>query len=172
VKNKVPDYIIERAAELWCRALRKPKFDMGADSFNGVMSQVMAGMVAEHAQKSTSDLDARIDAFGVALANNLKFLRDVEDRKAIPEGREKYFTYDLYTDYAPNQVLRDAAADSGILIDLFPWKSSVRMSVCVGYLMSQLALGTGHLRQSIIVYQTVDGSSVNCPVKICLRSSN
>ncbi len=43
-REKVSDIIIERAVELWCRALRKPKFDNGDNSDAGFFTTGLAYM--------------------------------------------------------------------------------------------------------------------------------
>src|ERR1700722_18978983 len=121
----IPDRIIERAVELWCRALRRPEFDNGDESPRGDLASLMAGLKAE--KDTPNDVDARIEMFRVELTRRLKSFRD-RDRKKDEGGNMVHFPGYLATDYGPGQILADAANAVALPLSLFPWKSTVYLS--------------------------------------------
>lgn len=130
-REKVSDVIIERAVELWCRALRNPKFNNGDNSEAGFFTAGLAYMTADTAAGET-EVDKAIERFREALVTNMKFLRDHDGE---PTGRQNeygrpetyYFDACLSTDYHPDENLRRAADQAGIPHKLFSWKSSVNV---------------------------------------------
>lgn len=129
--RQIPDAIIERAAELWARALRKPSFDNGDRSFAGFVGMAMISSLADRKAEQTRDMDTKIDAFRSSLADHLKFSRDHEGEetgKTDKYGPIKYYleTY-LSTDYSPCRTLCECAAKVGIPIELFSIKSNVSL---------------------------------------------
>ncbi|MGN7710802.1 hypothetical protein [Agrobacterium radiobacter] len=139
-REKVSDIIIERAVELWCRALRKPRFDNGDNSDAGFFTAGLAYMNADTAA-GTSELDQAIERFREALVNNMKFARDHEGDPTGKLGQygpeTYYFDKCLSTDYGPDKSLREAADQAGIPHKLFSWKSSVNVydpaAVCASF---------------------------------------
>lgn len=129
----IPDLIIERAAELWARALAKPEFDNGDSSFAGFMAKDMAEQLVAH-EAGKSDLAAAIERFRAQLAEDLKFQRDHEGEKTgriVYEGKpgqyeETYhLSHFLSCDYGPDRTLSEAAQKAGVPARLFSWKSTV-----------------------------------------------
>lgn len=139
-KNHVPDIIIERAVELWCRALRKPKFDNGDNSDAGFFTTGLAYINADTAAGET-ELDKAIERFREALVTDMKFARDHDGEPTGKQGQygpeTYYFDRCLSTDYGPDKRLREAADQAGIPHKLFSWKSSVNVydpaAVCASF---------------------------------------
>lgn len=139
-KNPVPNIIIERAVELWCRALRKPKFDNGDNSDAGFFTTGLAYMNADTAAGET-ELDKAIERFREALVTDMKFARDHDGEPTGKQGQygpeTYYFDRCLSTDYSPDKSLRGAADQAGIPHKLFSWKSSVNVydpaAVCASF---------------------------------------
>ena len=114
----VPDKIIHRAVELWCRKLLKPVFDNGDDSFTGFMSKTLATLNIEDAKNEVANLQSSIEKFRKVLTGNLIKLRDSDE----------YFHPFLDVDYGPCKTLTDAANEAGIPCELFSVKSNVYIS--------------------------------------------
>ena len=124
MREEIPDLMIDRAVEVWCRALGAPKFDNGDDSENGVMGMGLAAMLANTTRKA-DHLEA-IERFRSILSRNLKEVRDKEGQR-IPgdEDRTYWLNTHLSTDYHPCGELSDAADEAGIDASQFSIKSSV-----------------------------------------------
>lgn len=115
--ENIPDLIIERAVELWCRKLKAPIFDNGDVSSNGFMGTALATMNIESAKESVSDMDLSIDVFRKSLTHTLIAARN----------SDSYFSCYLSTDYHPCEQLSNAADEAKIPHNLFSCKSSVYM---------------------------------------------
>jgi len=113
--DKYPDYIIERAAELWCRQLRAPFFDNGDKGRNGLLAAGLHGMLLESQMKKINNIEERIENFRKFLIFEIKQKSDSED----------YFYPYLDVDYHPCRLLADAAGNAGIPDSLFSVKSGV-----------------------------------------------
>jgi hypothetical protein len=131
MREPIPDHIIERAVEIWCRALRQPKHDNGDNSATGAMVNVLHTSNMHHDLSKVDDLDAAIERFRTILIEKLKFLRE-NDRK--PSGKTDkygpvsyYFRHGLGCDYNPDITLAEAAAEAGVPESAFSWKSDVYM---------------------------------------------
>lgn len=123
----ISDAIIERAVELWARALRRPTFDNGDKSFVGVIGMSMLAKIAEN--KTPDDIDEKINDFARNLTNHLKFLRDHAGELTGEQGKRGpvryYFPHSINVDYRPDAALSAAAATAGVPVELFPIKSNV-----------------------------------------------
>lgn len=128
-KDFVPDIIIDRAVELWCRALRRPVFDNGDNSLNGLFTAGLGGMLQDQAIAKVDDYDAAIERFREILSAKLKFLRDHNGEPDGTEGKYGpncyYFRRTLGTDYHPEPILADAATEAGVPHRAFSVKSTV-----------------------------------------------
>lgn len=116
--NVPSDQIIERAVELWCRALRRPRFDNGDTSDSGGMTMMLATVLEGQQRDKVSDIDAAIDKFRTILSDAIKASRETDGR--IPYE----FNY-LGCDYGPDRALDLAATQAGVPRASFSWKSSV-----------------------------------------------
>lgn len=105
------EQIVDRAVELWKRALADPVYDNGGDG----LASVLAGMAK---QNSTADV---LEAFGVALKAAL-----------MTPGQYGYLDI-LSVDYDPDPTLRAAAEKAGLLTK-FPWKTRMFINPdCVAF---------------------------------------
>lgn len=163
-EDTVSDQIIERAVELWCRALRRPKFDNGDTSPNSIFGQALADMAINAAVVKVDDYDAAIDRFRSALTQKLKFLRDND---GLPTGKEGkygpetyYFDRHLGVDYHPDRDLAEAADEAGLPHRLFSVKSSVSFfsPACVVSSFGYRARQQNH-------YPLSDGSWLVCGIQ-------
>src|SRR5690242_165985 len=85
-ETKTPDIIIERAVELWCRALRVPLHDNGDKSEHGFMGFALVNMVSDAAIKEVDDYPAAIERFREILTARLKHDRD---HHGEPNGKQE-----------------------------------------------------------------------------------
>lgn len=109
--------LIERAVELWCRALKRPRFDNGDDSVHGGFTAALAQSRMSDALHNTVDIDSKIAEFKAELTRTLL---------ARNEQGDKRFTWGyLSTDYGPDEHLAAAADAVGLSRKLFSVKSSV-----------------------------------------------
>jgi hypothetical protein len=113
--TKTPDLIIDRAVELWCRALHRPRFDNGDSTDRGGMAMALHTINAGHDADTVDDMAAAVERFRTILSSKLKSARD-------NGGRVNRY---LATDYGPEHELADAAKEAGVPTSLFSWKSSV-----------------------------------------------
>lgn len=127
----VTDLLIERAVELWCRALRSPKFDNGDNSERGFFAAGLAGINSDTAVAKVDEFDQAVERFRKILVDKLKFLRDHDGQPTGEHGqhgpRHYYFDGCLSTDYQPDKDLAEAATEAGVPYKLFSWKSSVNL---------------------------------------------
>lgn len=128
-RDHTSDAIIERAVELWCRALQRPKFDNGDKSETGFFGAALHNSNANHDLAKIDDFTASVERFREILVAKLKFGRDNEGQptgKQLSYGPETVrFDRDLNTDYGPDQALGDAATEAGLPHSVFSWKSTV-----------------------------------------------
>lgn len=113
----ISDRIIIRAAALWCRALRSPKFDNGDTSTNGFYAHVLSSVKIARDRRKIDDMDVRINKFKFFLVKEL-----IRERNS---GLN--FTNWLDTDYGPCEKLADAAEKADIPMSQFSCKSFVMM---------------------------------------------
>ncbi len=134
MREHIPDEIIERAVELWCRLLKAPRFDNG-DPGSGLASFMAEGAASRDAGK-TGDFDAAVERFRTALVERLKFLRDHEGEKTgekeyvgHPGERDTIYLFPSWigSDYGPDATLRWAADKAGVPHTAFSWKTDVHM---------------------------------------------
>ncbi len=119
--EKVHDNIIEKAVDIWCKALHNPKFDNGDKSETGFLGMALASMNCDH-DKNTISMEDAVEKFRNKLISSLKIKRD----------NDKYFSAWLDTDYGPCQELSEAAEGTGIKNSMFSIKSQVMInSDCV-----------------------------------------
>lgn len=115
----------ERAAELWKRMLRSPKYDNGDASPAGGLAMMMA-----HAIPSNVD-EEKLTVFGQELAKCL-MTRDAHG----------WCDTHLGVDYGPCKTLADCAKAAGLLVE-FPWKTT--MHVYADHLSLAYGYGAEHL---------------------------
>lgn len=158
--TSIPDIIIERAAELWCRALRAPTRDNGDTGERGAMTSILSTMNAERDLAAVDDFDAAIERFRSILVARLKFLRDNAGKltgNTAAYGPEKYFFHrTLSCDYSPDEILADAATEAGLPTSAFSWKSDVWMQP------DRVAASFGHAARAASHYPLPDGSWLIC----------
>lgn len=114
--------ILERAAELWVRMLRKPKFDNGDNSSQGGMAVALASMLPHDADEE------KLQKFKTILIQKLG-------------EKDKYgsfaWMHGLHVDYGPDKILADSAKDAELKVQ-FPWKTNMyiyrdHVGVSAGY---------------------------------------
>lgn len=112
----IGDRIASKAASIWCRLLRNPKFDNGDKSDRGFMCMLMQEEIAER------DGTGGIDEFGSL------FARYAQCRAHVS----------AHIDYGPDTDLRLLAEQAGMKTSRFPIKSGMnvdahKINVRVGY---------------------------------------
>lgn len=112
--------IVERAAELWVRMLRNPKYDNGDASFQGFVCKSLAEKLPSNAN------DDVLEKFREALIESM-----------MKENERGYFYTSLYVDYGPDEALHNAAEEAGLKME-FPWKTGMQvrddcLAVSAGY---------------------------------------
>lgn len=113
-----PDVIIERAAEIWSRFLRRPRHDNGDETGGSSLAQGMAAMNSSRDIAQVDDYDAAVNRFRDILVRNLKAERDSKDENS-------WFRRSLDTDYNPDKELAEAAKEAGVPLSAFSWKTDV-----------------------------------------------
>lgn len=154
----VPDVIIDRAVELWCRALRQPKHDNGDNSVTGFMTLGLVGMTVDAELAKIDDLEARIEKFRQALAERLKFMQANDGEPTGKQGGPENYYFDrfLSVDYGPDPDLRFAADIADIPHSLFSWKSTVQIHA------THVCSSFGYGAEYIYHYPLTDGSWLVC----------
>lgn len=124
-RQTTTDIIIERAVELWCRALAHPRFDNGDGGPSGGVVMVLATINAGADIDRAGDYSAAIERFRTILAEKLKWNRDHQGERKDGSDRTVYFDRTIGVDYGPCATLADAATEAGIPHSAFSWKSDV-----------------------------------------------
>lgn len=120
-REDVPDIIINKAVDIWCKKLLRPQFDNGDTSENGFFGMVLATINIETAKSKIKDMPNRVEIFRKSLTDNLLRIRDTPNDK-------EYFPRFLDVDYGPCRSLVDASAAADIPHSQFSCKSSVHMA--------------------------------------------
>lgn len=115
--RKIPDYIIERAAELWGRKIHRPVFDNGDQTRLGGYGMALATLNIHADKENIHDMEERVEKFKKSLIDALITTRD---------SGEHFNTF-LDTDYHPCKELVVAADEAGIPYSQFSCKSTVHM---------------------------------------------
>jgi hypothetical protein len=156
-RQTTPDIIIERAVELWCRALAHPRFDNGDTGSNGGLVMALATINAGAAIDKAGDFSAAIERFRTILTDKLKWNRDHHGETTgttSPSGRAEtvYFDRHIGADYGPCKILADAATEAGIPHGAFSWKSDVSL-----YQDDCVVARFGYAAESVYHYPLKDG---------------
>lgn len=118
-EKELDDRCIDRAVELWVRALRKPKFDNGAyDTPNLIANSLAANFAAKELSKELEEanaFEAKLEVFRRDLSEKIKKRRD----------SDQHLYRRLGVDYHPDTYLRESAEVAGISVGLFSIKSDV-----------------------------------------------
>ena len=107
--------LIDRAVDLWCRALATPTFDNGME-LTALKLSALHLASANNALESIPDLKERIEVFRAEMTNKL-----------VNSENERYCRW-LDVDYSPCRPLAEAADVAGISHSLFSIKSSVSIN--------------------------------------------
>jgi hypothetical protein len=160
----MPDFIIERAAELWARKLHDPRFDNGDDSPHGGVTFALATLNIARAQDAdtTNDFDAKVAAFKTALIERLTFDRDHEGETRAETGRAVYLDTFLSVDYHPDEALSMSATAAGIDHRLFSVKSDVTMRASYNGSLPYVTTKFGYGAPSDYHYRLSDGRWLIC----------
>jgi len=160
-RDKIPDITLERAVELWCRALKNPRYDNGDKSQTGFMSMALQTLAADKDLKKVWDFSAAVERFRSILLEKLKWLQDHDGEPGGEIDGEKraivYFPHHIGCDYNPDPVLREAAAAAGIPESAFSWKSHVGF-----YRSGFVTASFGYRAPTIYHYPLTDGSWLLC----------
>jgi len=139
--ENIPDVMIERAVELWCRKLHDPVFDNGDKTEQGFFTGVLANTNIQADKNKIDDMGVRVEKFRKALVRTLKTERDSAD----------YFYGHLSVDYAPCIELGLAANEAGIPESQFSCKSAV--AIFEGWVVASF----GYAAESTYHYPLPDG---------------
>jgi len=163
-KKQIDDRLIERAAEIWARAIQSTQYDNGDNSIQGVMTEGLAAMNLKAALEKVEDFPAAVEKFRTELIAILKYSRDHEgepmseaDRAEFWGDRELRFepTYSLEcylsTDYNPCQTLAIAADRAGLPHAVFSWKSTVYIN------QNSVSCSFGYGRPDVMHYPLPEG---------------
>ena len=114
--SKIPDLMIERAAELWARKLQNPTFDNGDQSNTGFMTMMLATVNIQNDKENVEGgMALKIEEFRHQLIIELKNSRD----------KEYFEGHSLSVDYHPCRTLTNVAEKVGIPLSQFSCKSTV-----------------------------------------------
>ena len=157
MRNYTPnERIVDRAVELWKRALANPKYDNGDSSLGGIMTAGLAGQLPTNATPEV------LKKFG----DHLKSLLMNPDRQY--GNKDIYISY-LAVDYHPDLCLAEAAEKAGLKME-FPWKTYM-------YLTSEnVCFAQGYCAPHVYHYPlsggkwlitTLQGEDINKVIKWC-----
>jgi hypothetical protein len=139
--KEIPNEIITRAVELWCRSLLTPVFDNGDNTSTGAIGYTIATMNIQNDKSKIDDIEERVEKFREILTKDLLALRDGEG----------HFPRWLDVDYGPCEVIAKAADKAGIPHSQFSCKSSVSMSP------EKVSASFGYGGEHVNHYLLVDG---------------
>lgn len=161
-RENVPDIIIDRAVELWCRALARPRFDNGDSSTNGGFAMALHIINAGRDRDQVNYGEA-IERFRRILSAQLKEARDKNGQptgRQGPNGPEFYrLERHLGTDH-PDPALAKAATEAGVPHSAFSWKSTVSF-YDDGCVSASFGYGAPHFNH----YPLSDGSWLVCQLR-------
>lgn len=120
MREKVPDLIISKAVDIWCKKLFNPVYDNGDNSEHGAIGHMLATMNIQKDKSKITDLAGSVEKFRKVITAELIRLRD-------SPAKNEHFPSWLDVDYGPCKVLGDAADKAGIPPSLFSCKSAVLM---------------------------------------------
>lgn len=115
---KVPNNLVYRAVDLWCKALLNPIFDNGDNGEVGAMTAALGEINIAAELKIEPNLSAKIEVFRKDLTSRIEEQLNSNSRRTVY----------LDTDYAPSGLLAESARAAGIPGTLFSIKSHV--SIC------------------------------------------
>lgn len=155
-RRAIPDTIIERAVELWCRMLSKPIFDNGDNSETGLMATAMIGQL----QGDSPIPASAIENFRALLIKELRYRRDHDgEASGDADGSTIYFRTGLSCDYNPDEILSRIAVAAGVPHTAFSWKTTVWMEEdCV-------SVSQGYAAENIYHYPLDDGRWLICALR-------
>ncbi len=111
MENKIPNEVIEAAAEWWMKRISgQVTHQNGDDNFGSVL----AGLIA--------DMNTRL----VAAEKLQEFKRILIEKLTDMDSDNRDSIY-LDCDYSPCRILADAAKKADIPLDNFPWKVSMQI---------------------------------------------
>lgn len=113
-----PDYVIEKAVDVWCNELRNPKFDNGDTSDSSLFSNSLQAKLCSQLQGEIN-LNEEIEKFRINLTDIIK--KDVKEKSDPVRG---YYVW-LEVDYDPCSMLRKAIEGTKLHPKMFSIKSSV-----------------------------------------------
>jgi hypothetical protein len=152
---KPNERIVDRAVAWWMKALRKPKFDIGArGSVAAVITEGMFGMLPNN---STDEVLAQ---FGVELKALL--MEGIEKQYTSGE-RFRKFPKSLDVDYGPDEILAQAAEKAGLKT---PFPTKTNMFVGQNYMQISAGYGADYLyhypaKDGLWVVTTLRGSELD-----------
>lgn len=115
---KISNNLVDRAVDLWCKALLNPFFDHGDNGEVGAMTAALGEINISAELKNEPNLSAKIEVFRKDLTARIKEQLSSNSRR---------YVY-LETDYAPSGLLSESARAAGIPGTLFSIKSHVSIS--------------------------------------------
>lgn len=130
MRSSIPETIIDRAIELWCRELFAPRFDNGDNSPAGVFGMSLSQINSANDKSKVEDFAGKVNLFKSSLKEELVALRDDD---------EKHMPCFLSTDYGPDRLLSDVAEKCGIP----PSQFSIKSNVCMGQECVYASFGYG-----------------------------
>lgn len=131
MKVKIPDLIIHKAVDIWCKKLHCPTFDNGDDSEAGGINHALADINISNEKSKIPNMGMRIEKFRKVLTSELIRLRD-------NPNKWEYFPYCLDVDYSPCKLMQKIAEEIDIPERQFSCKSDVylfynKVSCSFGY---------------------------------------
>jgi len=125
---KPNEIIVDRACELWVRMLSKPEFNAigkegHGDDPKGSMhiAQCLATMNADAVKAEAESLNKFRTALKKYLMQKVRWEREA----GLIFDENGHYETGMNVDYHPDWALRQAAKESGIAEDLFPWKTNM-----------------------------------------------
>lgn len=132
--------VVDRAVELWIKALRNPVYNNG-----GGLASFVASAIAHTLDKNNTD--EVLQKFGAELK---KLLMSGTVREYRDGSTHTFYPTTLNVDYGPNATLSEAAEAAGLKMQ-FPWKTDMWLN------SNGLSFSSGYGASSIRHYPTPMG---------------
>lgn len=112
MKNKTIKEISLIAATWWGDKICNPEFDNGATDIQNILARTLAETLADKISREVKE----------------KFILELSTR--IEKDLIENQFCNLFTDYDPNKILREAAVEAGVPSSNFPWKTNMDINYC------------------------------------------
>lgn len=134
------DNLIEKAVDIWCKAIHNPIHDNGDDSEQGFMGSLLISMNTQSSKEGMSNIVKQVEIFRDELTSRLK-----------GQNENDRLNRWLDVDYHPCSLLMECAEKADIPANMFSIKS------CVAIYDDHIDVRFGYSAKSVKYYPLPDG---------------